>query len=85
MNKSFYGKCFFLTCSLNSVDVDFVVNGDDDVGDNDDDEQLHCTALHIFPPWWDDGDDEGEDEVDQDCVVFPLISRSPPGTWQTRG
>ena len=26
----------------------------------------------------DEGDDEGEDDVDQDCVVFPLISRSPP-------
>ena len=32
----------------------------------------------------DEGDDEGEDDVDQDCVVFRLISRSPPGTWQTR-
>ena len=26
----------FLTCSSNSVDVDFVVDGDDDVGDTDD-------------------------------------------------
>ena len=39
-----------------------------------------------MPASRDDGvDDEGEDDVDQDCVVFPLISRSPPGTWQTRG
>ena len=38
MNKSFYGKCFFLICSSNSVYVDFVIDGDDDVGDTDDDE-----------------------------------------------
>ena len=28
----------YSTCSSNSVDVDFVVDGDDDVGDTDDDE-----------------------------------------------
>ena len=34
----------FSTCSSNSVDIDhdYVVDGDDDVGDTDDDELLHC-------------------------------------------
>ena len=39
LNKYYYGKCFF-SCSSNSVDVDddYVVDGDEDVGDTDDDE-----------------------------------------------
>ena len=40
LNKYFYGKYFFSTWSSNSADVDadYVVDGDDDVGDTDGDE-----------------------------------------------
>ena len=38
LNKYFYGKYFFLTCASNSADDDYVVDGDDDVGDTDGDE-----------------------------------------------
>ena len=41
-------KGFFSTCSSNSVDVDYVVDGDDDVGDTDDDELAALCATKLI-------------------------------------